>query len=98
MELKQGESVISLFLKINLSTTIPMKRSGRELSIDVVIHMGIFKNSQIRLLPCFASIPTTEVSFHRIAEIPSYLSSSRGYSKSKDDRHFLVRTYAILQL
>jgi len=31
-----GESVIWLFLNINLSTTISMKRSRRELSIDVV--------------------------------------------------------------
>ena len=42
-------SVIWLFLKINLSTIIPMKRSRRELSIDVVIHTDISKNNQIKL-------------------------------------------------
>jgi len=35
MKVKQGESV--LFLKINLSTTITMKRYHRELSIDKVV-------------------------------------------------------------
>jgi len=30
-----------------------MKRSRRELSIDMVIHSGIFKNDQITLSPCF---------------------------------------------
>jgi len=38
--------VIWLFLKINLSTPISMKRSRRELSIDLVIRRGIFKNNQ----------------------------------------------------
>jgi len=30
-----------------------MKRSRRELSIDIVIHRVIFKNNQIALFPCF---------------------------------------------
>jgi len=42
MKVKPGENLISLFLKINLSTTISMKRSRRELSIDMVIRWGIF--------------------------------------------------------
>jgi len=46
MKVKQGKSVIRLlFLKINVSTSISMKRSCRELSIDVVIHWIIFKNN-----------------------------------------------------
>jgi len=50
MKVEQGKSVIWLFLKINLSTTISMKRSRRELSIDMVIHKKIFENNQITLL------------------------------------------------
>jgi len=50
MKVKQGESVIWIFLKLNLSTTISMKRSRRELSIDMVIPKGIFENNQITLL------------------------------------------------
>jgi len=34
-----------------------MKRSRRELSIDMVIHKGIFKNNQITLFSCFTFIP-----------------------------------------
>jgi len=45
MEVKQVKSIIWLFLKINLSTTISIKRSRRELSIDVVIHRAIFKSN-----------------------------------------------------
>jgi len=45
MKEKKGEIVIWLFLKINLSTTTSIKRSRRELSIDMVIHRGIFKNN-----------------------------------------------------
>jgi len=48
---KQGESVIRLFLKINLSTTISMTRPRPELSIEMVIHRGILKNNQIKLFP-----------------------------------------------
>ena len=53
IKVRQGLSVILLFLKINLSTTISMERSRRELSIDMVIHRGIFKNNQITLFPSF---------------------------------------------
>jgi len=42
-----------------------MKRSRRELSIDVVIHQGIFKNNEITLFPCFALFtPKTGASFY----------------------------------
>ena len=41
----------SLFLKINPWTAISMKKSRQELSIDVVIHGGIFKSNQITLFP-----------------------------------------------
>ena len=44
-KVEQGESVIWLFLKINLPTTTSMKRSRRELSIDMVVHSGILKNN-----------------------------------------------------
>jgi len=64
MEVKVRESVIWLFLKINLSTTIAMNGSRRELSIDIIIHWGIFKNNPISLFPCFTFIPKTGVSFY----------------------------------
>jgi len=48
MEMKKGKSVIWLFLNINLSTTISMKRSRQELSIDMVIHWGILKITKLR--------------------------------------------------
>jgi len=40
--MKQGKSVIWLFLKMKLSTTLPVESSRRELSID-----GIFKNTAV---------------------------------------------------
>jgi len=39
-----------------------MKRSRRELSIDMVVHKGIFKNNQITLFLCFTY--KTGVSFY----------------------------------
>jgi len=47
--MKQGEGVIWLSLKINLSTTLSMKKSRRELSIDMIIYRSNYKNNQIRL-------------------------------------------------
>jgi len=44
----RGESVMRLFLKINLSTTTLMKRSRRELSIDMIIHSCILKITNSR--------------------------------------------------
>jgi len=57
-------SEVMLFFKINLSTTVSMKISCRELSIGIVIHRGIFKNNQSTLIPCFTFTPKTEVSFY----------------------------------
>jgi len=54
MKMKQGESAITS-LKINLPTTISMKRSRWELSIDMVINRGTFKNTQITLFPFLPS-------------------------------------------
>ena len=53
MKVKHGKDVIWLFLKIPLWITISMKSSRRDLSIDMVIQRGIFKNNQITLLPPF---------------------------------------------
>jgi len=61
---EHGEKRNLIIFMINLSTTISMKRSRRELSIDVIIHKGIFNNNQITLFPCFAFIPVTGVSFY----------------------------------
>ena len=46
-----------------------MKRSRRELSIDMAIYMGIFKNNQITLFPCFSFTPKTGASFHSVSDI-----------------------------
>jgi len=67
MKVEQGESVIWL-LKKNLSTTILMRRSCRELSIYMVIQMGIFKNNPITLCPYFTFIPKTGSSFHWVPQ------------------------------
>jgi len=37
----------------NLSTTVSMKRSCRELSIDMVFDEDTLKNNLITLFPCF---------------------------------------------
>jgi len=63
MKEKQVESAVSLFFRINLLTTISMKRSRRELSIDEVVHRSISKNNQITLFPYFTFIPKTGVSY-----------------------------------
>jgi len=64
MKVEQGESAMSLLLKINRSTTTSMKTSRRELSIEMVIHRSIFKNNQITHFSCFTFISTTGVSFY----------------------------------
>ena len=38
-----------------------MRRSLRELSIDMVINQGIFKNTQITFFPSFTFIPKTDM-------------------------------------
>ena len=48
-----------------------MKRSRRELSIDIVIHWGVFKTNKITLFPCFTCIPKPGVSFHYFKYIQS---------------------------
>jgi len=61
MMVKQRKNVILLFLKINLSTTLLMRSSRVELSIDMVIHKGSFKYKRITLFLCFTytgSCPT----------------------------------------
>jgi len=52
MKMKQGESVIRLLFRIIISTTISIKRSRWELSIDMVIHRVIFKINQIKFFAC----------------------------------------------
>jgi len=41
-----------------------MKRPRQELCINMVIHLGILKNNEITLLPCFIFIPKTGVGFY----------------------------------
>jgi len=78
-ESKWGESVIWLFLKIDLSTTLSMKWSLQELSIDViVIHRGNLKNNQMKLLPCFTLIPKTGLNFYCV------------YNENLKSCHFLI--------
>jgi len=40
-----------------------MEKSRRELYFDTAIHMGTFKNNQIKLFPCFIIIPKRGFSF-----------------------------------
>jgi len=53
IKVRQGESAMWLFSKVSLLKTTRMKRSRRELSIDMDIHKGISKNNQITLFPLF---------------------------------------------
>jgi len=82
---KLAESVIWLFFKISLSTNISMKRSHRELSIDIVIHRGIFKHNQITLFPRFTIILKPGVSFY-CERLPKAGSGAR-CSPSIDDNY-----------
>ena len=43
-----------------------MKRSRRELSIDMVIDRFISKNNQITVFPCFTFIPKTGMGLSQI--------------------------------
>jgi len=58
-----------------------MKRSRRELSIDVVVHRCILKHNQITLFPSFTLIPKTGVSFY--------------CEGSKFSKQILISTYPI---
>jgi len=72
MKVKQGESEIPLFFKINLSTTISMKRSRNgeglphglaESSLWRWLFMGVsLKITKWRSIPRFAFIPKIGVS------------------------------------
>jgi len=77
---------------INQLTSMSMKRSCRELSIDMVINKDIFKNKQITLFPSFnlskqMGLPKTGASFHRRIKIytiffslPEKVTNSAGFS------------------
>jgi len=52
--INQSKSVIWLFSKVKIST-ISMKKSLRELSIDAVTYRDIFKNNRIKLFPVLPS-------------------------------------------
>jgi len=56
MNVKQGKSVIWLFLKILLWVTISVKISWRDLFIDMVVDRFVCKNNQIVLFPCLTFI------------------------------------------
>ena len=43
-----------------------MKRSRRELAIDMVVHRGIFKFNQITLVLCFTFIPKSGGNFYSV--------------------------------
>jgi len=59
MKVKQGLSLIWLFLKIPVGITISMESSRRDLFINMVVDRFIFKNNQMTLSPCFTFIPKT---------------------------------------
>jgi len=58
-KVNQGQSVIWLFLEINLSKTISMEMSCRDLSIDMAIKIGTFKIKKMRfpVLPSYLKTP-----------------------------------------
>jgi len=70
-----------------------MKRSHRELSI-MVIHRGIFKNSQITLFLCLTFIPKTAVSFYRatLSAFPGLKVSSVAHSLSVNSSWKIIGT------
>jgi len=47
-----------------------MKRSGRELSIDMVIHRGIYKKDLITLFPCFIFVPARVSFYFVVTQLP----------------------------
>jgi len=51
MKLKREKCALKLFLRINSYTTISLKRSRRELFINMVIERFIFENTQLTLFP-----------------------------------------------
>jgi len=57
-----------LFLRENVPVTISMKRSRRELSIDIVTYRDIIRNDEITLIPSFTFIPKTEVRFYCVLQ------------------------------
>jgi len=52
--------MMNFYLK-KLITKTSMKRSRRELSINIVIDRSIFQNNQVTLSPCFTFIPQTNI-------------------------------------
>jgi len=58
-----------------------MKRSRRELSIDMVVHRDIFENNQITLFRCFTVIPKSGVSFYSMHRIEMRSSPVLRYLK-----------------
>jgi len=56
--MKVKQRGVLLFLKINTLTIIQSERSHRELPILTVVHLGIFKNNQFTLFPCFTLVFT----------------------------------------
>ena len=48
-----------LFFKVDLCSATSLKRSRRELSIDVADHGSTLKNNQNKYYPCFIFTPKT---------------------------------------
>ena len=59
-----------------------MKRSRRELFIDMVIHKGIFENEHVTLYPSF-TLPKTGVSFCRVRKIKLKEESNGGWPQDQ---------------
>jgi len=63
MEVDEGETGQVrngvIFKYKNFQTTISIKRSCRELSINMVIHRFVFKNTRNTLSTCFTLMPET---------------------------------------
>ena len=86
MKVKQGESVINYFFKINLSTTKSMKRY-QQFSIYMVTHAVIFKNNQITLYLCFTFITKIGVRCYCEWYVCSFVINGR------ENRHVLVQIW-----
>jgi len=66
MKVKHGKSVIWLFLKIALRTTISMESSRRDLFIGMVVDRYIFNSNQDTPSPCFTYMPKPGVGLPKI--------------------------------
>jgi len=54
------------FFKTGLRSAVSVKRSRRELSIDVAEHKSVSKNGQNKYYPRFSFMPKTGIAFRKM--------------------------------